>query len=321
MAALPGNKLWAGSQSLPNLVDIIDATNGGIVGNFATLPQQPNIQGMHFDPNSNTVLTISSTGVVVERDPSDGSVVRAFDASGLPGNTFGITRGPGGNVFATRIGGGILQWNADGTFVGLATGALPGCGESALVFTEAPPPPPAATATLKASLDAGDPRDSVSLLPPIAETKRAVQHRHHSDSSSSSSSSSSTESSSSSDSDVNVNDLVTARIAHTSDDTVNIENVVATVSFVGTRDRIHFLGANFKDEDVSVTENDDGSYTVTIPRLWPQSELLLLFEAPDVLRARLEIVNFEGVEASESSNLISTLTRDFDRDLLIPPIA
>ena len=54
--------------------------------------------------------------------------------------------------------------------------------------------------TIKASLDAGDPRDSASLLPSVRETKRAVQHRRHSDSSSSSSS----------DSDsVAANDLVT----------------------------------------------------------------------------------------------------------------
>ena len=93
---------------------------------------------------------------------------------------------------------------------------------------------------------------------------------------------------------------------------------MATVSFETARGGVQFLGANFKDEDVDVTENDDGTYTITIPILWSQSELLLLFEAPALLSARLEVLTVDGAPADAAlsaadtakSNFVSTLTLD-----------
>jgi len=62
---------------------------------------------------------------VFERDLS-GALIRTFSspsfvAAGLAGNpSFGVTRGPNGDVLVVTAGGGggVFHWRSDGTFVG-----------------------------------------------------------------------------------------------------------------------------------------------------------------------------------------------------------
>ena len=74
---------------------------------------------MYFSAITNTILMTGSPGfnVVYERD-STGAFVRQFVAPAGEFVNFGVTRGPGNDVFATVLfGSKIHRWNADGTFV------------------------------------------------------------------------------------------------------------------------------------------------------------------------------------------------------------
>ena len=144
LALLPNNMLWAAGFRLFGQVHIFNLSapleSVEPLASFETLPLQNDLQGMHVDSATSTVLTISLAGIVVERSISDGSVVRQFAPSGSPGlSHYGITRGPNREVFATIAGANLLvRWRANGTFLGIfAGGSLLDCTPLAIVFTRA----------------------------------------------------------------------------------------------------------------------------------------------------------------------------------------
>jgi hypothetical protein len=113
IAVLPGNILWAGGQF--GTIDVFDIPTNTLISTITLDNGQGDASAMYYSPSTNTVLTTDTfTGAVYERTVS-GAFVRRF----LGGNVlYGVTRGPGGDVYATNcFGNEIYRWSATGTLL------------------------------------------------------------------------------------------------------------------------------------------------------------------------------------------------------------
>ncbi|GJM25848.1 MAG: hypothetical protein DHS20C16_22630 [Phycisphaerae bacterium] len=125
VAFLPGDVMWGaggGSSGAAGIMDVYDVVSGSILYSIPFDNGQLQVQALHYSPSTHSVLIADNTfGAVFERDES-GAFIRRFDAPGIQ-KLSGVTRGPGGVVFATDNGGseftdGILHiWNPDGTHI------------------------------------------------------------------------------------------------------------------------------------------------------------------------------------------------------------
>ena len=119
VAALPGGVLWGGGgDETGRFIKTFDLATGTQSGTVPLDNGQQSAVAMSYSAATNTVLaTDAATGRVFERE-TDGTFVRSFAADGFA-FAFGVTRGPGGDVFATEeFDNGVYRWTADGTFVG-----------------------------------------------------------------------------------------------------------------------------------------------------------------------------------------------------------
>ncbi len=128
IAVLPGNIMWAGRNN-SNTIDVFDLTTGLFSTSFVLPGGQDDANSMFYSNETNTVLVADSRDVpltqsnIVSELDATGALVRAFN---LPPDfvapmetSLGVTRGPGGDVFATDIDySRVARWRADGTFVG-----------------------------------------------------------------------------------------------------------------------------------------------------------------------------------------------------------
>jgi hypothetical protein len=127
IAVLPGNVMWAGGLSF-GFIDVFDISSGSGTGNniaptstIALDNGQVNLVTMTYSAVTNTVLMVEPGSSTVFERMTDGAFVRKFIAPSGVSLTFGVTRGPGNDVFASGINGvfngRIVRWHADGTFV------------------------------------------------------------------------------------------------------------------------------------------------------------------------------------------------------------
>lgn len=120
VAVLPGGVLWGGGFGLPprGNINVFDIDSGLQTGTIPLDNGQITAVAMHYDPNTDTVLTVDiDSDAIYERD-TQGNFIRRFDADGLT-TANGITRGPGGNVFVTNQSSDeVFVWSASGAFLG-----------------------------------------------------------------------------------------------------------------------------------------------------------------------------------------------------------
>ena len=113
VAVLPGDILWA-STGGPS-VDTFNHTTGAFIATIAFGNGQLLVDSMFYSPSTSTVLiTDSGTNTVFERTTT-GAFVRQFTGGAA---TLGVTRGPGGDVFATALAATVHRWTSTGTYVG-----------------------------------------------------------------------------------------------------------------------------------------------------------------------------------------------------------
>lgn len=114
VAVLPGNRLWTGRAGSMG-VDVFDLTTGANLGQIP-IAGLNGVSSMFYSASTDTVLiaTFLSNGVIEAK--RDGTVVRTF-SNPIPTNLIDVTRGPNGDVFATR-GQRVFRWDASGTFLG-----------------------------------------------------------------------------------------------------------------------------------------------------------------------------------------------------------
>ncbi len=131
VAVLPSGTLWAG-MTINSIIDVFDIATGSQIGAINLDHGQNGVGSMFYSAVTNTVLmTDPVTRRIYERNV-DGSFVRKFE-SNLPVVSFGVTRGPDGNVYATSYSGdSVLKWDSDGTFLGRVGGAY---GPVGIVWT------------------------------------------------------------------------------------------------------------------------------------------------------------------------------------------
>ncbi len=113
VAVLPAGTLWANPGSGP--IDVFDLATGLPAGTIVLDNGQNSASSMFYSAVTDTVLTTdTATGDVFERTTA-GAFVRNFAG---PPQSFGVTRGPGGDVFATDCDrDSVFRWQADGTFI------------------------------------------------------------------------------------------------------------------------------------------------------------------------------------------------------------
>lgn len=117
VAVLPGGVLWAGGGT-PGVIDVYSIATGLQTGTIPLDNGQGSAFSMFYSAATNTVLMGDITTSRVFERTTTGTFVRQFlpSVAGIPA---GVTRGPGGDVFATSFfGGTITRWQANGTFVG-----------------------------------------------------------------------------------------------------------------------------------------------------------------------------------------------------------
>jgi hypothetical protein len=128
IAVLPGNVMWAGGLGLTAKVDVFNIASGSGAGNNIAPIQtinldngQVNVSSLFYSAVTDTVLMVEPGSSTVFERKTDGTLVRTFAAPAGVSLTFGVTRGPGNDVFASGLGGvfnaRIVRWHADGTFV------------------------------------------------------------------------------------------------------------------------------------------------------------------------------------------------------------
>jgi Carboxypeptidase regulatory-like domain len=120
---LPGNVLWAGGPN--GIIDVFNTTSGTLTSTITLDNGQVNAESMYYSPSTNTVLIADiGSGNVYERTTT-GAFVRVFTGGNAQ---FGVTRGPGGDVYATNCfaapGSQIFRWNSTGTLIS-TTSTLP----------------------------------------------------------------------------------------------------------------------------------------------------------------------------------------------------
>ena len=127
VAVLPGGVLWGGGGGFAG-IEVFDITTGANTATLAFDGGQQDATSMTYSAATDTVLLAdNNSGRLFERN-TDGALVRVFDAPGFA-STYGATRGPGGDVFATNYeNDAVYRWAADGTFLGSTalTGGLDG---------------------------------------------------------------------------------------------------------------------------------------------------------------------------------------------------
>ena len=115
VAILPGGILWAAGNT--GQIDVYNANTGAFLNSIPFDNGQVNAQGMFYSGATNTVLISDFISQSVFERQTNGTFVQAFTGAG--GNIWGVTRGPGGNVFASDcFNSRIVQWTATGTLVG-----------------------------------------------------------------------------------------------------------------------------------------------------------------------------------------------------------
>lgn len=117
VAVLPGDILWA-STGGPS-VDTFNHMTGAFIATIAFGNGQLQVDSMFYSPSTSTVLiTDSATGTVFERTTT-GAFVRQFTGGGAD---LGVTRGPGGDVFATEFPAPLTtvvhRWTSAGAYLG-----------------------------------------------------------------------------------------------------------------------------------------------------------------------------------------------------------
>jgi hypothetical protein len=129
IAVLPGNVMWAGGLGLTAKVDVFDISSGSGTGNSIAPTKtinldnmQVNVSSLFYSAVTDTVLMVEPGSSTVFERMTDGTFVRKFAAPAGTSLTFGVTRGPGNDVFASGIhgtpgNGRIVRWHSDGTFV------------------------------------------------------------------------------------------------------------------------------------------------------------------------------------------------------------
>lgn len=112
LAVLPGNVLWASVGG--TTIDRFDFITGLPLAPISVNNNgQAFVDSMFFSFTTSTVLISDSlANSVFERD-LNGVFIREFTGGGA---LLGVTRGPGGNVYATDFTT-VYQWTATGTFV------------------------------------------------------------------------------------------------------------------------------------------------------------------------------------------------------------
>jgi hypothetical protein len=119
-AYLPGGLMWAGNNT--TTVAVFDTSSGSPTGTIILDNGQARADSMYFSLSTGTVLMTGGTNYdrVYERTTS-GTFIREFVVPAGDFVNFGVTRGPGGDVYATRGFGPPLtvhRWTATGTYVG-----------------------------------------------------------------------------------------------------------------------------------------------------------------------------------------------------------
>lgn len=119
LAILPGGVVWAGHQNR-GPIDVYNISTGALITSIPLDHGQQEARNLAYSASTDTVLIADGiTGRIFERQPS-GTFVRDFTPppGGFP-NVFGVTRGPGGDVFATYYPNQVVvRWRPDGTLVG-----------------------------------------------------------------------------------------------------------------------------------------------------------------------------------------------------------
>ncbi len=163
VAVVPGNLLWAGMPN-SNMIDVFDLSTGLIVNSFALTNGQDDAFTMHYSPETNTVLITDQReilatlpNVAFELDLT-GAFLRAFappvDFVAPMEAGFGVTRGPGGDVFVTDIQySRVYRWKADGTFASFSD-TFPGARPADIVWTGSIPEPTAGVLALAGAVAA-----------------------------------------------------------------------------------------------------------------------------------------------------------------------
>lgn len=118
VAILPTGSLWAGGNDQTGFIDVFNIGTGLLTSTLPLDHAQSVASVMSYSAATNTILTTDSgTGNAFERGLA-GNWIRTFSGLGIT-QTYGITRGPGGDIYATDFNNSrILHWLANGTFVG-----------------------------------------------------------------------------------------------------------------------------------------------------------------------------------------------------------
>lgn len=120
VAVLPNGTLWATGDDISG-IDVYSLSSGSFINNIPYDNGQGTAYSLTYDARSNTVLMADAdTQAIYERTLS-GEFVREYnvpDSESLD-NTYGVTRGPNGKVYATDyIADKVYAWNSTGTYLG-----------------------------------------------------------------------------------------------------------------------------------------------------------------------------------------------------------
>ncbi len=143
VAVLPDNVLWGGGSLSVSGIHAFDLISGNPT---ATLPIST-VVTMSYSPVTDTVLLGQNSGSGIVEWQTDGTLLDSFSAAGFLAR--GVTRGPGGEVFATsQFDNGVYHWHADGTFVGFTDLSTSIVGTRNIVWTGNAIPEPSTAALL-----------------------------------------------------------------------------------------------------------------------------------------------------------------------------
>src|SRR5947208_636567 len=116
VAVLPNNRLWTG-QNGNTYVNVFDLISGAQVGTVGLNDPGDQATSMTYLPASNTVLVVDGPNHHVSERDLSGTTLHEY---GPPFITMlgGTTKGPEGHVYAIDSNQHVLQWQADGTYIG-----------------------------------------------------------------------------------------------------------------------------------------------------------------------------------------------------------
>lgn len=153
VAVLPGNVLWGGGfNGSGNLLNVFDLVTGTQTGSITLDNGQTDVVSMFYSAATDTVLLADGNNSAIYERETDGTFLRSFTATGL-GSPRGVTRGPGGDVFATDgLDDGVYRWDADANFLGFTSLSPSINGPINILYTGNIPEPATATLLLAAAL-------------------------------------------------------------------------------------------------------------------------------------------------------------------------